>query len=389
MSSKKWMGVLVIVVGMVVGAWALRPAPLEVDVASVGLGPMRVTVEDVGETRSHDRFVLSAPVAGRLARIELREGDAVAAGDVVARITALPLSVRESDELEARLSAARALEREADRRALGAEAQLAHARRELERVRRLVRDGFVSSQAADEAIRAETAAATELEAARHRARAARSDAEAVAAGLRAVRPGAGAPSPVLVRSPSAGRILRIEDPSERVVAPGAPLMSIGDLSRLEVVVELLSSEAVRVTPGMPALLEGWGGDEALRAVVRRVEPYAVTKVSALGIEEKRVDVILDFVDPPGPLGDGYRVTARIVTWASDQVLRVPVSALFRCDREWCVFAVEDGRARRRIVGLGHRNAAEAEIVSGLSAGERVIRFPVNALEDGTRVQPRP
>lgn len=389
MSSKRVIAVLLVVVVLVGVSWALRPAPLEVDVAPIGLGAMRVTVEDVGETRSHDRFLLSAPVAGRLARIALREGDSVVEGDVVARITALPLSARESDELEARLAAAKALEREADQRARGAEEQLAHARRELERVRRLVRDGFVSAQAADDATRAETAAATELEAARHRARAAASEARAVAAGLRAVRPAATTPAPVAVRAPSAGRILRIEDPSERVVAAGAPLLSIGDLSRLEVVVELLSSEAVRVKPGMPALLEGWGGDTALRAVVRRVEPYAVTKVSALGIEEKRVDVLLDFVDPPGPLGDGFRVTARIVTWASDRVLRVPVSALFRCAQDWCVFVVEEGRARRRIVGLGHRNAAEAEIVDGLSSGERVIRFPANALEDGARVRARP
>lgn len=389
MPSKRVIAVLVAVSVMAMIAWALRPAPLEVDVASIGLGAMRVTVEDVGETRSHDRFVLSAPVAGRLARIALREGDTVVEGDVVARITALPLSARESDELEARLAAAKALEREADQRVRGAEEQLAHARRELERVRRLVRDGFVSAQAADDVTRAETAAATEFEAARHRARAAASEARAVAAGLRAVRPAATAAAPVEVRAPSAGRVLRIEDPSERVVAAGTPLLSIGDLSRLEVVVELLSSEAVRVKPGMPALLEGWGGDTALRAVVRRVEPYAVTKVSALGIEEKRVDVLLDFVDPPGPLGDGYRVTARIVTWASDQVLRAPVSALFRCGQDWCVFVVDEGRARRRIVGLGHRNAAEAEIVQGLSSGERVIRFPANALEDGARVRPRP
>lgn len=389
MSSKKVIAILGVVGVVVAAAWALRPAKLEVDVASVALGAMRVTVEDVGETRSHDRFVLSAPVAGRLARIGLREGDAVVAGDVVARITALPLSARESDELEARLASAKALEREADQRVRGSEDQLAHARRELERVRRLVGDGFVSPQAADEATRAETAASTELEAARHRARAAASEARAVAAGLRAVRPGAAAPAPVEVRAPSAGRILRIEDPSERVVAAGTPLLSIGDLSRLEVVVELLSSEAVRVKPGMPALLEGWGGDTALRAVVRRVEPYAVTKVSALGIEEKRVDVILDFVDPPGPLGDGFRVTARIVTWASERVLRAPVSALFRCAQDWCVFVVEEERARRRVVGLGHRNAVEAEIVSGLSSGERVIRFPANALEDGARVRARP
>ena len=185
-----------------------------------------------------------------------------------------------------------------------------------------------------------------------------------------------------------GRILRIHDPSERVVAAGTPLLTIGNLGGLEIVVELLSSEAVKVAPGMPVLVEGWGGDRALRAKVRRVEPYAVTKVSALGIEEKRVNVIADFVDPPGPIGDGFRVTARIVTWQADKVLKVPASALFRCASAWCVFVVEEGRARRRSIEVGHRNLVEAEVNRGLVAGERVIRYPGNEVGDGARVRLR-
>lgn len=186
----------------------------------------------------------------------------------------------------------------------------------------------------------------------------------------------------------AGRILRIADASERVVTAGTALLSIGNLGALEVVIELLSSEAVKVAPGMPVLLEGWGGNQALRAQVRRVEPYAVTKVSALGIEEKRVNVIADFVDPPGAIGDGFRVTARIVTWQADKVLKVPASALFRCAPAWCVFVVEDGRARRRSIEVGHRNLGEAEVTGGLSAGQTVVRYPGNDVTDGARVRLR-
>jgi len=143
---------------------------------------------------------------------------------------------------------------------------------------------------------------------------------------------------------------------------------------------------VKVAPGMPVLVEGWGGDRALRARVRRVEPHAFTKVSALGIEEKRVNVVADFVDPPGPIGDGYRVTARIVVWEADKVLKVPVSALFRCDSAWCVFAIDGGRARRRPIEVGHRNLVEAEVTSGLAVGERVVRYPGNEVADGARVR---
>ena len=363
---------------------ALMPAPQEVDAVDVQAGPMRVTVDDQGETRSHDRFVLSAPVAGRLARIGLHDGDAVSDRQGVAEIAPLPLSTRERDEIVARVAAAEALQREAEQRVRRADDDLAQARREHERVRRLVAEKFVASQAAERAQNLENAAASEAESARLRARAAAADAQAARAGLAATRAG----GRVQVRAPVAGRILRIHDASERVVAAGTPLMVVGDLAHLEIVVELLSSDAVKVAPGMPVLIDGWGGDRSLRATVRRVEPYAVTKVSALGIEEKRVNVVADFVDPPGAIGDAFRITARIVVWQSEGVLKVPVSALFRCSDAWCVFVVEDGRARRRTVEIGQRNLNEAQVHSGLEAGTRVIRYPSNAVEEGVRVKVR-
>lgn len=389
MVSKRilWTALGVIVVAAVI--YGLLPDPLEVDTAEVQVGAMQVTVDDQGETRSHDRFVLSAPVAGRLVRIELHDGDAVAENQLLAQIAPLPLSRREHGEITARVASAEAVAREAEQRVQRADADWAQARRELTRVSRLVQDGFVAPQAAEQARNLEVTAASELEAARFRVRAAAADVKVAKAGLSAMGPtGRGAGGLVPVLAPMAGRVLRVPDPSERVVAAGTPLLTIGNLGGLEIVVEMLSSEAVKVAPGMPVLIDGWGGDRVLRAKVRRVESYAVTKVSALGIEEKRVNVIADFVDPPGPMGDGFRVTARIVIWQADKVLKVPASALFRCGQAWCVFVMESGHARRRQIEVGHRNLIEAEVLHGLIAGAQVIRYPGNEVNDGLRVQQR-
>ena len=180
-------------------------------------------------------------------------------------------------------------------------------------------------------------------------------------------------------------MLRVADPSERVVAAGTPLMTVGDVARLDALIELLSSEAVRVAPGMPVLLEGWGGDARLRARVRMVEPFAFTKVSALGVEEKRTRVVADLLDPAGALGDGYRVEARIVIWSAEDVLTVPASAVFRCSDAWCAFVVDGGRARRRTVDIGQRNASQVQVLGGLGERQAVVRHPGNDLEDGARV----
>jgi len=361
----------------------LRPAPLVVELAQVGTGPLELSVTDQGETRSHDRYMLAAPVDGRLQRIELHDGDAVSANQVVARIAAVPLSARQRDEMAARVAAAEALTREALQRVRHAEDDAAQAARERARVEKLVQDGFMSPQAVERARNLEATSANEAEAARHKARAAAAEVRLARAGLAAERGAL-----VEVRAPAAGRILRIVEASERVVAAGAPIMTIGNLAGLEVVIELLSSDAVNVRPGMPVMLERWGGPGTLKARVRSIEPHAFTKVSALGIEEKRTNVIAEFVDPPGPLGDGFRVNARIVTWRSEAVLKAPASALFRCEEAWCAYVVDDGRARRRVVAVGQRNDLEAEILNGLAPGESVIRFPGNQVVDGARVRPR-
>lgn len=390
--AMSWKRILVVaavmsVLGLV--AFWLLPQPLEVDASEIVAGPMQVTVDDQGETRRHDRFVLAAPVAGRLMRIDLHDGDAVVENQLLAQIAPLPLSAREHDEISARVASAEALQREAEQRARHAEEDLGQARKESERQQKLVKEGFIAPQAAEQAGNMVITASIEADAARSRARAAAADVKVARSGLGAARTdGPGAGRLVQIRAPVAGRILRIQDPSERVVGAGSPLLTLGELDRLEVVVELLSSEAVKVKAGMPVLVEGWGGDKALRAKVRLVEPFAATKVSALGIEEKRTNVIADFVDAPGPLGDGFRITARIVTWQVDKALKVPSSALFSCKEGWCVFAIEDGRARRRSVEVGQRNPTEAEVLKGIAAGQIVIRYPGNQLQEGARVRVR-
>jgi HlyD family secretion protein len=366
--------------------WALQPTPVSVETAPATRGPMRVTVDEEGQTRAHDRFVVGAPVSGRLARIALREGDPVECDQVVAWIHLLPLDPREQAEVIARVQAAQAALRETDKMVERARASHLQARRERERVERLARDGLVPVQTLEQAKIAEITAAKELEAARFRAQAAASEVQIAEAGLMALPSTRGGSSLIEIRSPVQGRILRVLEKSERVVAAGAPLLELGDPTQLEVVVDVLSTDAVRIPAGAAVLLENWGGPSPLRARVRHVEPSAYTKVSALGVEEQRVNVIADLLDPPGPLGDGYRVEARIVIWEAEDVLKVPSGAVFREGESWSVYVLDQGRARRRPVEAGHRNPSEVEIRAGLTAGEPVILHPPNSLRDGMRVK---
>ena len=365
---------------------ALRPDPVPVETARVSIGALEVTTEEQGETRAHDRFVVAAPVAGRLIRVLLRDGDTVSEHQVLATIAPLPLSGQERDELRARIAAAEAIQR-------GTEAQLSHvledlsqAQRESTRLEELFGRSLVSRQQLEQAQNTSVTLEKEVSAARYRVKSAEADVRGARAGLVALESGPRA-STVVVRAPSPGRVLRVLEPSERVLAAGTPILVIGDLEHLEVMMEMLSSEAVKVSPGMPARLEGWGGDKPLNARVRLVEPYAFTKISALGVEEKRTRVILDFIDPSVPLGDGYRVVGRIVIWEAPSALKVPVAALFRCESQWCVFVVDRHRARRTQVQISHRNALEAEVVTGLTEGQYVVRYPPNELDDGSRVSP--
>jgi HlyD family secretion protein len=381
---------LVVLLAAVVGgmiAYALWPSAILVEMARVTRGPLRVTVDQEGETRVQDRFVISSPVPGRLVRVDLEDGDPVSRNEIVARIDPLPLNQRERQEVRARVEAAEANLRQAKAREARARADAAQARRDRDRAEQLARERVISSQALDQARNADVTAAEELSAAEYASQAAASEVKVARAGLVGLDEVPGKPRPLIeLRSPVAGRVLRVTEKSERVVSAGTSILVLGEPGKLEIVADVLSTDAVKIHPGDPVLLTGWGGDYSLRARVRLVEPGGFTKVSALGVEEQRVNVISDFVDSSGSLGDGYRVEAHIVVWSGKNVLQVPLSALFRRGSRWSTFVIAGGRAAARDVQIGHRNESEAEILGGLSEGEQVILHPPNQLADGMRVR---
>lgn len=366
-----------------VGIALFRPAPIPVDLARVVRGPLQVTVDEEGETRARDRYVVAAPVAGRVARIGVREGDRVSTGAVVARISPTPLDARAREQAQSRVESAGDAQRAADAAVAQARAAFAQAHRSAERTRELAARRLVSPEQVERAELDETTRRQELEAADFRAQSAAHDVEVARAVLLA-----GSGEALALRAPVSGRVLRVFEPSERVVPAGVPLLELGDAAALEIVVDLLSSDAVRVAPGAVMLLDGWGGDATLRGRVRVVEPSGFTKVSALGVEEQRVNVIGDFVDAPGRLGDRYRLDVRIVVWEGADVLTVPASALFRTGEGWSLFVVDGGRAQERAVETGHRTPFAVEILRGVRPGDVVVRAPSDRVASGVRVTGR-
>ncbi len=379
--------VLVVLTLAALIAWALRPSAIPVETAKVSRGPMEVTVNQEGETRIHDRFVLSSPIVGRLLRIDLDDGDPVRAGQVVARIDPTPLNQREREEVYARVQSSEAALRQAKAREAHARADRDQARRDRDRAESLAKQGVISAQALDQARNADITAGDELSAAEFGVQVAESEEKVARAGLVSLDANPSKPRPLLeIKAPVSGRVLRVVEKSERVVSVGAPILTLGEPGQLEIVADVLSTDAVKVQPRAAVLVDGWGGDHPLRARVRLVEPYGFTKVSALGVEEQRVNVISDFVDSPGPLGDGYRVEVHIVTWSGNNVVKIPLSAIFRRGQGWSVFVIASGRAKMKDVEIGHRNESEVEIVGGLAEGESVIVHPSNQLSDGVRVR---
>lgn len=375
----------------VLAAVAMWPPAVAVDVGVVSRGPMRVTIDEDGQTRVRNRFVISAPVAGRLLRIDAAPGATIRRG-VVARL--LPADAplvdgRTRAEWRAAAAAARQAvgqaRAERDRAAATVERATASARRSAG----LVDAGAVSREADETAQTALTTAVTALQAAEFAV--ARAERESDMAASRLVTP-ADRGRAVDVVSPIDGVVLKRLRESECVVAAGEPLLEIGDRGNLEVVADLLSTDAVRVRAGSPVSIEGWGGSHPLSGHVRLIEPSGFLKVSALGVEEQRVNVIIDFDDPAiaaGNLGDGYRVEARIQVWQSENTIMAPVGGLFRHGTGWAVFTVEAGRARRQLVEIGQRNGEGAEILKGLAAGQSVVLHPPDTLTDGARVHLRP
>jgi HlyD family secretion protein len=377
--------------------WAFLPAPVPVELATVGRGPLEVTLDEEGETRVRDRFVVSAPVAGRVLRLELEPGDPVRANRTLLATfqPAAPalLDARTRAELTARVQATDAALERARAGAEQAAAERAQAERNLRRARELAQAGL--SPAGDLEL-AETAAQTRreaFEAAEAMVRSAEADRRAVRAQLQ-TGSGSGGPT-IQLRSPIDGVVLRRIRESEAVVPQGEPLVEVGDIGRLEIVADYLSADAVRMRAGQRVHVERWGGGTPLPGRVQRVEPSGFTKISALGVEEQRVNVIIDLDTPASApagtaaqLGDRYRVEVRVVLSSSERVLRVPVSALVRQGERWSVFAVEDGRAVARPIDIGERNDTFAEVRSGLAEGASVVAFPGEKVVDGVAVTPQ-
>jgi HlyD family secretion protein len=378
--------VAVVLLASVVVLLRREPA-LDVDVATAEWTPLSVAIEQDGRTRAVDRYVVTAPVSGMLERIDMLEGAPVAAGAVVARIQPLPLDVPTRAGLQAALSAAEARRASAAAAVGQAEAARDQALRELERRRMLAEQGALAAEQVERYRLAWQTGEQQLHAARESLRAADADVAAARAALSGVTAAGATQAAVQVRSPAAGLLLRVAEHSGRLVSAGAPLLEIGDPQALEVVVDVLTRDAVRIRPGMPAILRNWGGPE-LHATVRAVEPSAFTRLSALGVEEQRVNVILDLAERPPELGDGYRVDAAITVWATDRALTIPTSALFRTAAGWAAFTVENGVARERTVQIGERSGARVQVLDGLADGQRVIVFPSDELTAGQRVRPR-
>ncbi|MBE7380124.1 MAG: HlyD family efflux transporter periplasmic adaptor subunit [Leptolyngbya sp. SIO1E4] len=421
-------------------ALAFRPAPIPVDVGEVTEGPLQVTVDAEGKTRVQDRYVVAAPVSGRLQRIGLEAGDPVEAGAVVAQIDPLPLDTQvraaqarlrelqaelagvdtqrpKSEELtqaEARLRSTEATQQAAAADVAQTQAALEQARRDRTRAEDLEADGAISRQEREAAELEETRLAQALEAAQQELEGAIADVAAAQEALPLLRAEQRDPDYLVsayqaqiagveaelanladeaqrttIVAPVSGSVLRLPEASARFVQAGDPLIELGNPAELELVIDVLSADAVPIEPGDTILVEQWGGPDALTATVSYIEPAAFTEVSALGVEEQRVNVVGAFKDDiADSLGDGFRIDARIVIWADDNTLQVPISALYRCDTDWCVFVVEDGRASPRQVTISRRSTAAAAIESGLQPGEQVILHPSEQIEAGRQVESR-
>jgi len=380
------------VVGLIVVAFLPKPVPVEL--AAVIGGPMRVTVDEEGKTRVKERYLVSAPLVGRLRRIELHAGDPVKAGKtVLASIEPADpalLDARARGETEARVRAAEASRRRAAAELAQARVVEQQAQKELARARGLAARHDIPEKALERAELDAQTAVQAVAAAESAVQIADYELEIARAALVHTHEGGG--RSLVLRSPIDGAVLRVVQESAGLVSAGTPLLEVADPSNLEIVVDLLSADAVQVKAGFKVIIENWGGEKPLRGRVRRVEPSGFTKVSALGIEEQRVNVIIDFLDPReawASLGDGYRVETRTIIWEKDHALKAPASAVFPQGEGWAVFVASGGRAVLRPVQIGRRNGLEAEVLDGLVANEMVIVHPSDKVAEGVAVVSRP
>ncbi len=383
---------LLVVIGFLV--WAFLPRPVEVDVASVALRTLEVVVEEEGEARIREVFTVSATIAGKLQRISLHAGDSVTKGETVVALIgpAAPilLDSRSRAVAEAAAAAAQAAMDLARAQLVQAEATQEFMTGEANRAIALYQKGAISQRAYDTTMREQKTAQAAVSSAIANLAVREKELESALAVLRPDQNGEASRCCVEVLAPASGRVLRVLTESEQVVQPGTPILEIGDPGNMEIVVELLSRDAVRVRAGAAATITGWGGDP-IPAVVERVEPSAVTKVSALGIDEQRVKVILALSGDAaqwGQLGHGFRVITRITLWREDGVLTIPVGALFRDGTDWATYVLRDGRARLQVISLGERNEGIAQVLDGLKPGDRVILHPSDLVTAGVSITPR-
>ncbi len=386
---------LLAIAGLIVHAFLPKPAP--VDIAAVTRGPMRVTVDEDGKTRIKDRYVISAPLAGRLIRIQLKPGDnAVAGATMLAVIEPRDpelLDPRAKVEAVARVNAAQSMLDQSIPNLDRAAAMMEMARKDADKQRSLRERNAATEKEYDDAVLMERVRTQEYNSARFAQEIARfALAQSKAALIRTAPDNGPDPDAIFeIRAPCNGRVLRVFQESSAVVQAGTPLLEFGDPSDLEAEIDVLSTDAVKIRGGAAVIIDHWGGPQPLRGKVRVVEPSGFTKVSSLGVEEQRVNVIVDFVDPPdvrAALGDGYRVGVRIVIQEETGVLQVPGSALFRDGQEWAVFIVENDRAKRRHVKIGMQTALAAQVLEGLDEGEQVIVHPSDRIVDGVAVMRR-
>jgi len=387
-------GVVLIVVAATI--YGFLPKTVEVDLVVVSRGPLQVTIEEEGRTRLKERFVVSAPTAGYMRRIDAKVGDLVRKGAAVVALEPLrsqPLDPRSRAEAEATVSAAQSGLNAAIEKERAAAADADYLEKRLERIANLYSKRYVAQDQLDQT----AAEAKKARAVQSSAKAAvdvsRSELERAKTVLQNFPPGGKTEKAniVHVSSPVSGAVIKIYRESEGAVNVGEPLLEIGDSNKLEVRIELLSSDAVKIKKGGAVLFKRWGGEGTLTGVVRIVEPAGFTKVSSLGVEEQRVLVIADLTSPPETwrlLGDGYRLEAHFVVWEGKDILQIPASVLFRSGKEWAVFVEDHGQARQRILQVGQRNGLTAEIISGLQEKERVVSHPDDSIKNGTPIRPR-
>lgn len=378
--------------------WGFLPKPVPVDIATVTRGTLRVTVDEDGKTRIKEKYVVSSPLAGRLMRIDLHAGDILQSGKtLLVRIEATDpamLDARVQAEAEARLRAAEATLKQTEPTLQRTLAAIELAKSEFGHAQQLAARNAVSQEELDGKKTQYRVSQEDYKAAKFGQDIAKFELALARAALLRTNPESDAEDndPHFdIHSPINGRVLRVLQESATIVQPGMPLLEIGDPLNLEVEIDVLSADAVKIKPGARVSLEHWGGDRLLAGVVRVVEPSAFTKVSALGVEEQRVNVIVDLAEPPEKrktLGDGFRVDARITVWEGHDVLKVPTGALFRHGDDWAVFVVRQGHAELRTVQLGHRSDLEGEVLDGLTAGETIILHPSDRIQHLVRVKPR-